>query len=82
MVIGDEEGTPEDTLEFELKVKCSWNPARTKDHTNPEDLYRDFRGKQEVIYDVFFALLFVINFCVSSDITHEVDSTWWSKRSS
>ncbi|KAI9561590.1 hypothetical protein GHT06_012549 [Daphnia sinensis] len=40
---GDEEGTPEDTLEFELKVKCSWNPSRTKDHTNPEDLYRDFR---------------------------------------
>jgi len=40
---GDTEGTPEDTLEFELKIKCSWNPTRTKDHTNPDDLYRDFR---------------------------------------
>ncbi|EFX76928.1 hypothetical protein DAPPUDRAFT_213644 [Daphnia pulex] len=39
----DDAGTPEDTLEFELKVKCSWNPQRTKDHTNPEHLYRDFR---------------------------------------
>jgi len=40
---GDLEGTPEDTLEFELKIKCSWNPQRTKEHVNPEDLYRDFR---------------------------------------
>lgn len=27
-------------------MKCSWNPQRTKDHTNPEHLYRDFRGKK------------------------------------
>lgn len=64
VVIGDEEGTPEDTLEFELKVKCSWNPARTKDHTNPEDLYRDFRGKGEVIYDIFSnSYIFCIIIC-------------------
>ncbi len=43
---GDNEGTDQDTLEFELKIKCSWNPTRTKEHTNPEDMYRDFRGDE------------------------------------
>ena len=27
-----------------MKIKCTWNPTRTKEHTNPEDLYRDFKG--------------------------------------
>jgi len=44
---GDAEGTPEDTLEFELKIKCSWDPKKTKEQlaqlTNPEDKYRDYK---------------------------------------
>lgn len=51
-MLGDNEGTPEDTLEFELKIKCSWNPTRSREHTNPEDLYRDFKGMITPAYKV------------------------------
>jgi DNA-directed RNA polymerase I and III subunit RPAC1 len=44
-LLGDEDGTEQDTLEFQLKVKCSWNPNALKDSTNPEDLYKDHKGK-------------------------------------
>ncbi|CAG2059249.1 unnamed protein product, partial [Timema podura] len=37
----DEDGTEQDTLEFELKVKCTWNTNAHKDTTNPDDLYRN-----------------------------------------
>lgn len=46
--LGDTNGTPEDTLKFELKIKCTWNPSRTKEMTKPEDLYRDFKGKKDI----------------------------------
>lgn len=35
------EGSPEDTVEFELKVKCTRNPHAPKDGTTPDELYRD-----------------------------------------
>lgn len=45
---GDAEGTPEDTLEFELKIKCSWDPKKSKEQlaqfVNPEDRYRNYQG--------------------------------------
>jgi len=43
--LGDEDGTDQDTLEFQLKVKCTWNPNAPKDSTNPDDLYKDHKGK-------------------------------------
>jgi len=36
----DTDGTPEDTLEFELKVKCKKNANAPKDATDPEVLYK------------------------------------------
>ena len=40
--------------EFELKVKCTWNPERNlKEHINPEHMYRDFRGKKNYLHFCF-----------------------------
>ncbi|XP_069682724.1 DNA-directed RNA polymerases I and III subunit RPAC1 isoform X1 [Periplaneta americana] len=39
----DEDGTEQDTLEYELKIKCTWNPNAPKDSTNPDDLYKDHK---------------------------------------
>lgn len=36
---GDTEGTSEDTLVFDLKVRCKHNPQAPKDATDPDDLY-------------------------------------------
>lgn len=36
---GDDEGTAEDTIEFTLRVKCTKNPAASKDATDPDELY-------------------------------------------
>jgi len=36
---GEEAGKPEDTLEFELKVRCKKNPSAPQDATNPTDMY-------------------------------------------
>ena len=35
------EPTEQDTLEFELKMKCTWNSSAHKDATHPDDLYRN-----------------------------------------
>merc|ERR1712227_33204 len=37
------EGTSEDTLEFELKIKCTKNPNAAKDATDPDELYIDHK---------------------------------------
>ena len=37
-------GTAEDTLEFELKVRCRKNPHAPKDASDPDDLYVDHKG--------------------------------------
>lgn len=37
---GDEEGSSEDTLQFQLTVRCTKNPNAPKDATEPEDLYQ------------------------------------------
>ncbi|XP_064412679.1 DNA-directed RNA polymerases I and III subunit RPAC1 isoform X1 [Latimeria chalumnae] len=36
---GDEEGTEIDTLQFQLKVKCTRNPRSLKDSSDPNELY-------------------------------------------
>ncbi|XP_043916952.1 DNA-directed RNA polymerases I and III subunit RPAC1 isoform X2 [Protopterus annectens] len=36
---GDDEGTEIDTLQFQLKVKCTRNPKATKDSVDPNELY-------------------------------------------
>lgn len=40
-LVADSDGSPEDTVEFELKVKCTKNPQAPKDATTPDELYRD-----------------------------------------
>ncbi|KAJ9592511.1 hypothetical protein L9F63_015828 [Diploptera punctata] len=37
----DKEGTEQDTLEFELKIKCTTDPNAPKNSTNPDDLYKN-----------------------------------------
>ncbi|XP_063235461.1 DNA-directed RNA polymerases I and III subunit RPAC1 isoform X1 [Bacillus rossius redtenbacheri] len=37
----DEDGTEQDTLEFELKIKCTKNPNAPKDSKNPDDIYKN-----------------------------------------
>ena len=41
----EKEGTAEDTLEFELKVRCRRNPHAPKDASDPDELYLDHNGK-------------------------------------
>ncbi|KAJ8248494.1 hypothetical protein GJAV_G00242630 [Gymnothorax javanicus] len=36
---GDEEGTEIDTIQLQLKVKCTRNPKATKDSSDPSELY-------------------------------------------
>ncbi|XP_071595357.1 DNA-directed RNA polymerases I and III subunit RPAC1 isoform X2 [Heliangelus exortis] len=36
---GDEEGTEIDTLQFQLKIKCSRNPHAAKESSDPNELY-------------------------------------------
>uniref|UniRef100_A0A7N4PWM7 DNA-directed RNA polymerases I and III subunit RPAC1 n=1 Tax=Sarcophilus harrisii TaxID=9305 RepID=A0A7N4PWM7_SARHA len=36
---GDEDGTEIDTLQFQLKVKCTRNPQAAKDSSDPNELY-------------------------------------------
>ena len=45
MFTGDNEGTAEDTLEFELKVRCRRNTSAAKDVTDPDELYLHHKGK-------------------------------------
>ncbi|XP_060711617.1 DNA-directed RNA polymerases I and III subunit RPAC1 [Hemiscyllium ocellatum] len=40
---GDEEGTEIDTLQFQLKVKCTRNPKAQKDSSDPDELYFNHR---------------------------------------
>ena len=44
LCIGEAEGAAEDTIEFQLKVKCTRNPA-AKDSTDPEEMYKDHIGE-------------------------------------
>lgn len=37
----DSDGSPEDTVEFELKIKCTKNPHASKDAATPDELYRN-----------------------------------------
>ncbi|KAL5009296.1 hypothetical protein ScPMuIL_014877 [Solemya velum] len=39
---GDVEGTADDTIEFQLQVKCTKHP-NAKDATDPDDLYKDHK---------------------------------------
>lgn len=41
--LGDTEGTAGDTLEFQLKVKCT-KCLKVADTTDPDDLYKDHKG--------------------------------------
>lgn len=45
----NEEGTPEDTLVFELKVKCTMNKNATEHATDPDELFINHKGLQSDI---------------------------------
>ncbi|XP_070578554.1 DNA-directed RNA polymerases I and III subunit RPAC1-like isoform X2 [Ptychodera flava] len=40
---GDEDGTAEDTIELQLKVKCTKDQHAAKDATDPDELYKNWR---------------------------------------
>ncbi|XP_053314941.1 DNA-directed RNA polymerases I and III subunit RPAC1 [Spea bombifrons] len=40
---GDADGTEIDTLQFELRVKCTRNPRASKDSSDPNELYLDHK---------------------------------------
>ncbi|XP_069464919.1 DNA-directed RNA polymerases I and III subunit RPAC1 isoform X2 [Ambystoma mexicanum] len=40
---GDEEGTEIDTLQFQLKIKCTRNPRASKESSDPNELYIDHK---------------------------------------
>lgn len=42
-ILADAEGTAEDTIEFQLKVKCTRDPT-AKESTDPDELYKDHKG--------------------------------------
>ncbi|KAM4678958.1 DNA-directed RNA polymerases I and III subunit RPAC1 isoform 2-T2 [Amazona ochrocephala] len=42
---GDEEGTEIDTLQFQLKIKCSRNSQAAKESSDPDELYFNHKGK-------------------------------------
>lgn len=42
---GDEEGTEIDTLQFQLKIKCSRNPQAAKESSDPNELYFNHKGE-------------------------------------
>uniref|UniRef100_A0A4W5NHF6 RNA polymerase I and III subunit C n=1 Tax=Hucho hucho TaxID=62062 RepID=A0A4W5NHF6_9TELE len=41
---GDEEGTEIDTIQLQLKIKCTRNPRATKDSADPRELYLNHMG--------------------------------------
>lgn len=44
-VFSGEDFSPEDTIIFQLKVKCTKN-SQAKDATDPDELYKDHKGKR------------------------------------
>lgn len=56
IVLDPNEGTEQDTLEFELKIKCSYNKeANKKDSSRVEDMYKNNNGKITLyIFSFFF----------------------------
>jgi hypothetical protein len=44
-VFSGENFSPEDTIIFQLKVKCTKN-SQAKDATDPDELYKDHKGKR------------------------------------
>ena len=44
LIVGEAEGTAEDTVEFQLKVRCTRNPG-ARESTDPDDLYKDHKSR-------------------------------------
>lgn len=67
----DAEPTEQDTLEFELKIKCTWNGNAPKDATHPDELYRNHNGMFLsmdpflICYFPYFLCYFYNNVCVT-----------------
>ena len=43
LISADSDPTEEDTIQFELKVRCTRN-LHVKDATDPDELYKDHKG--------------------------------------
>lgn len=44
MFVDNATGTPDDTINFKLQLKCTRNPHASKDATDPEELFRNHIG--------------------------------------
>jgi len=53
------DATPEDTLVFELKVRCRKNPQASRDATDPSDLYIDHNSELSS-YKIIVKLVIII----------------------
>jgi len=67
---GDEEGTEIDTLQFQLKIKCSRNPQAAKESSDPNELYFNHKGKISPKKKCCF-FLFLILVCSLSPVSGE-----------
>lgn len=47
-VFSGEDFSPEDTIIFQLKVKCTKNP-QAKDATDPDEVYKDHKGQRSKV---------------------------------
>lgn len=56
---GDEEGTEIDTIQLQLKVKCTRNPRAPKDSSDPRELYLNHMGKA-----ISQSLINLLNSCI------------------
>lgn len=48
-LLGDEEGTEIDTIQLQLKIKCTRNPRASKDASDPKELYLNHMGKERKV---------------------------------
>jgi DNA-directed RNA polymerase I and III subunit RPAC1 len=67
-IAGDLHGTEQDTLEFELKIKCSWNPNKhPSDSNDPDELYLNHKG---TLYLLTFSKIITFEMFVSVYSSH------------
>lgn len=50
----ENEVSDQDTLRYEMKVTCSWNPQPPKDSRRPNDIYRNNNGNYHLPIHIIF----------------------------
>ena len=58
----EDEISDQDSLRYELKVSCTWNPQAPKDSRRTNDIYRNSNGTQISNTVIFVKILVKNNF--------------------